>query len=263
MNLKNFRALMLVGLAACGIPEESEDLNAPVDSVQSEQSEIIVGTLNWSSVTALSSTSTQRARSRAVGYIQIPAKGSRCTAWLIANDLVVTNNHCISTSADAVGARVSFNYEDGVASTSRIWYSCGTLVRTWSAEDMTVLRCSAVNGQFPGQVYGRLTVATTNAATGSGLYVIHQNCEWTANSSCDPTKKYSPGSVVNGNYSTTQLSHNGDTLGGSSGSPVLSATGHTVVGLHRAGSGANYSTTSFNLAVKASNMRARLAEIGL
>lgn len=260
MNLKNFRALMLVGLAACGMPEESEELNAPVGS---NESEIIVGSVNWSSVTSLASTSTERARSRAVGMLEIPARGSRCTAWLISNDSVVTNNHCISTTAQASGARVSFNYEDGVASTSRIWYNCSTLVRTWAAEDLTVLRCAAINGVFPGQVYGRLSVATTNAAAGSGIYVIHQNCDYVASPSCVPTKKYSPGAVVNANYSTTQLSHNGDTLGGSSGSPVLSATGHTVVGLHHAGVGPNYSTTSFNLAIKASNIRARLAEIGL
>jgi hypothetical protein len=269
MNLKILRAFLVVSLTGCGVADLPDDVpdvdtNEPLSS---DQSTVIVGSVNWVSVTSLSSTSTERTRSKAVGYLSIPAKGSRCTAWLIANDKVVTNNHCISTSADAVGAKVSFNYEDGVASSSRIWYDCSIFVRTWSSEDMTVLGCRALNGYFPGQVYGRLSVASGNAATGQSIYIVHQNCDYVASSGCTPTKKYSPGKVLNANYSTLQMSYDADTLGGSSGSPVLAGAGttygHTVVGLHRAGSGANYSTTAFNLGVKATHLKARLAEIGL
>jgi V8-like Glu-specific endopeptidase len=202
-----------------------------------------------------------------VGYLSIPNKGSRCTAWLIATDKVVTNNHCIANSTEAVGAKVSFNYEDGVASTSRIWYDCSTFVRTWSAEDMTVLKCAALNGYYPGQVYGTLTVAAGNAANSSAMYIVHQNCDYNANSSCVPTKKYSPGSVLNTNYSSNELSYNADTLGGSSGSPVLGAAGstyaHSVIGLHHVGVGSHYSTSAYNVGVEASAIKARLAEIGL
>jgi len=265
MNLKSFRALLVVGLTGCGLAELPPDMpdmeaNEPLASTESN---VIVGSVNWTSATSLSSTSTERARSKAVGYLSIPAKGSRCTAWLIADNKIVTNNHCIKTSAEAAGARVSFNYEDGVASTSRIWYDCPTLVRTWSAEDMTVLQCNALNGSYPGQVYGKLTVSSTNAANGSSLYIIHQNCDYNANSSCVPTKKYSPGSVLNTNYSSNELSYNADTLGGSSGSPVLSGSGHVVIGLHHVGVGSNYSSSSYNTGVEASAIKARLAEIGL
>ncbi|HYO56705.1 trypsin-like serine peptidase [Archangium sp.] len=266
MSLKIVRAFLVVGLTGCGVSELPPDV-PDAESLASTEAEVIVGSVNWSSVTSLSSTSTERTRSKAVGYLSIPAVGSRCTAWLIADDKVVTNNHCIGSSSEAVGARVSFNYEDGVASTSRIWYDCSTFVRTWTAEDMTVVQCKALNGYLPGQVYGKLTVASGNAVNGSAMYIIHQNCDYNATPGCVPTKKYSPGSVLNTNWSSNELSYNADTLGGSSGSPVLAASGatsaHSVIGLHHVGVGSNYSTSSYNTGVEASAIRARLAEIGL
>ncbi|HEX8437940.1 trypsin-like serine peptidase [Archangium sp.] len=268
MSLKIVRAFLVVGLTGCGVAELPSDVpNAEPESLASTESPVIVGSVNWSSVTSLSSTSTERTRSKAVGYLSIPAVGSRCTAWLVGTDKVVTNNHCIGSSADAVGAKVSFNYEDGVASTSRIWYDCSVFVKTWTAEDMTVLTCKALNGYLPGQVYGKLTVAPSNAVNSSAMYVIHQNCDYNATPSCVPTKKYSPGSVLNTNWSSNELSYNADTLGGSSGSPVLAgasaANAHYVIGLHHVGVGSNYSSTAYNTGVEASAIKARLAEVGL
>jgi V8-like Glu-specific endopeptidase len=265
MSLKIVRAFLVVGLTGCGVAELPADV--PDAELATTESEVIVGSVNWSSVTSLSSTSTERTRSKAVGYLSIPAVGSRCTAWLVGTDKIVTNNHCIGSSSEAVGAKVSFNYEDGVASTSRIWYDCSIFVKTWSAEDMTVLGCKALNGYYPGQVYGKLTVAPTNAANSSAMYIIHQNCDYNASSGCVPTKKYSPGTVLNTNYSSNELSYNADTLGGSSGSPVLAGAGaanaHYVIGLHHVGVGSNYSSSSFNTGVEASAIKARLAEVGL
>jgi len=264
MFAKSVRALFLVGaLSACGTeaPPDVPDVEAN-EPLQSQESNVIVGTVNWTSATSTSGTI--RTRSKAVGYLSIPAVGSRCTAWLVSRDVVITNNHCIGSSSEASGARVSFNYEDGVSSTSRIWYSCGTMIRTWSTDDMTALRCAALNGQYPGDVYGWLTVSGTNAATNDSIYVIHQNCDYYTTSGCSPTKKYSPGRVLNANYSTTDLSYDADTLGGSSGSPVLSSSSHQVVGLHHVGIGGDSSGRgTANAGVKASRVKARLAEIGL
>lgn len=264
MFVKSVRALCLVGaLSACGTgaPPDVPDVEAN-EPLQSQESNVIVGTVNWSSSTTLSGTTATRAQ--AVGYLSIPAVGSRCTAWLVSRDVIITNNHCIGSASEASGARVSFNYVDGVSSTSRVWYNCGTMIRTWSSDDMTALRCTATNGQLPGDVYGWLTVSSTNAATSASIYVLHQNCDYYTTSGCSPTKKYSPGRVLNANYSTTDLSYDADTLGGSSGSPVLSATSHQVVGLHHIGLGGNsQGRGTANTGVKATRVKARLAEIGL
>ncbi|RJS25207.1 serine protease [Corallococcus sp. H22C18031201] len=256
-------ALLLAGLTGCGSmgPPDVPNAEAP-EPLQSVESNVIVGSVNWSSATTL--TGTQRTRSQAVGYLSIPANGTRCTAWLVSADTIITNNHCIGSATEAVGAKVSFNYEDAVASADRIWYPCDTFVKTWSADDMTAVKCAAVNGSLPGAVYGWLTVATTNAATNASVYVIHQNCDYYTTSGCSPTKKYSPGKVLNGSYSTTDISYDADTLGGSSGSPVFSSTSNEVVALHHIGLGGNSSGRGTgNTGVKATRVRARLAEIGL
>ncbi len=260
---KLFGALLLAGgMVACG-PADLEDPNLePTETLQTQESPVIVGSVNWSSATSLSGT--ERTRSKAVGYLSIPARGSRCTAWLVSNDVAITNNHCISTSSHASGAKISFNYEDGVSSSSRVWYDCSTLIKTWSYEDMTALRCKAINGVYPGQTYGYLTVASSNASTNTSAYIIHQNCDYYTSSGCSPTKKYSPGVVKNGSYNSKELSYDMDTLGGSSGSPVLSSSSDQVIGLHHVGVGGNsQGRGSFNLGVKASLVKARLAEIGL
>ncbi|NOJ97802.1 serine protease [Corallococcus sp. CA049B] len=256
-------AMLVMGLTACGSVEPMDVPDAePNEALASQESNVIVGTLNWVSATSL--TGTQRAKSLAVGYLSIPAVGSRCTAWLVSNDVVITNNHCVGSASEAVGARVSFNYEDGVASASRVWYPCATFIKTWSSDDMTALRCSAVNGQLPGQVYGFLSVSSTNAATSSSVYVVNQNCDYYTTPSCTPTKKSSPGKVLNGNYSTTDISYDADTLGGSSGSPVISTSTNQVVALHHIGVGGNsQGRGTANTGVKATRVKARLAEIGL
>jgi V8-like Glu-specific endopeptidase len=256
-------ALVLAGgLTACGPAELDDEGLAPIESLRTQEAPVIVGSVNWSSATSLSGTT--RTRSKAVGYLSIPAKGSRCTAWLVSNDVAITNNHCIGSSSQAAGAQISFNYEDGVSSGSRVWYDCSTFIKTWSYEDMTALRCKPISGVYPGQTYGYLTVSSTNAATGASIYVIHQNCDYYTSSGCSPTKKYSPGSVKNGSYNSKELSYDADTLGGSSGSPVLSSSSHNVVGLHHVGVGGDsMGRGTVNLGVKASLVKARLAEIGL
>ncbi|WP_224249374.1 trypsin-like serine peptidase [Hyalangium gracile] len=262
--MKKLLGALLVagGMTACGPSDLAPDVPDAEPTLGTQESKVIVGSVNWTSATSTSGTI--RTRSKAVGYLSIPAVGSRCTAWLVSNDVVITNNHCIGSSSEAVGAKVAFNYEDGVASASRIWYDCSTFIRTWTNEDMTALRCKALNGALPGQTYGFLTVSSTNAATGTTGYVIHQNCDYYSSSGCAPTKKYSPGSVKNGSYNTKELSYDMDTLGGSSGSPVLSASGHTVIGLHHVGVGGDsMGRGTVNLGVKASLVKARLAEIGL
>ncbi len=263
--MKKWSFLLVLSLTACG-PEMAPGDELPSDDLlSSAEQNVIVGTVDWISANSLSGT--EATRSRAVGYLSIPAKGSRCTAWLIAADKIVTNNHCISTSAQAAGAQVSFNYIDGVASTSRVWYPCSTLIRTWAAEDMTVLGCSAVNGVLPGNAQGWLTVAPANPALNSSTYVVHQNCDYYTTSGCSPTKKFSPGVITNTAYDSLNVAYNNDTLGGSSGSPVLARSGtyaHYVVALHHWGLGGNSSGRGTgNAGVKATALRARLAEIGL
>ncbi len=253
--------LLSLLLAACGKVDDAASPEGPDAALHSTESEVIVGAVNWQSTTTLSGT--PAARATAVGYLSIPSINNRCTAWLVSNDLVITNNHCINSAAQAVGARVAFNYVDGVSWASRVWYDCSTFVRTWAAYDMTVLRCSPLNGSLPGQVHGFLNISTWNLRNNDSIYVIHQNCDYYTSPGCDPTRKYSPGKVLNSNYSTYDASYDADTLGGSSGSPVLFGYNHEVVALHHVGYNRDSNGRgTHNSGVKASYLRAALGELG-
>ncbi|MEX1100172.1 MAG: hypothetical protein WEB87_07090, partial [Bacteriovoracaceae bacterium] len=50
---------------------------------------------------------------------------------------------------------------------------------------------------------------------------------------CLPTQKISTGVLLGSN--STQIKHDADTLGGSSGSPIFDKGSHKVVGIHNAG----------------------------
>lgn len=261
-------AMAVVGLWGCGSAEWAEEDVPEREALAVEGDEVIVGSVNWKSTNSLSSSSMQAKNAKAVGYLSIPSKGTRCTAWLIAEDLVVTNHHCIATDADAVGAKVAFNYEDDVPSYKREWYSCGTLVGAWKDLDAAVLRCSARSGVLPGEARGWLQLADADASNSQSVYVIHQNCDYYTTPGCAPTKKYSPGYVKSAYHSSTEISYTADTLGGSSGSAVFAVSGtgkaHKVVALHHVGIGGDSEGRGTkNAGVKVSLLKARLQAYGI
>lgn len=259
--------LVLLGLSACGATEMGTpdvlDGESPLP-LDSSQSNLIIGEEDWVDATLLPTDGKERARSKAVGYLYIAAKKERCTAWLASKDVIITNSHCIKNSAEAVGARVSFNYETGSDSHSRIWFQCPTFIQAWGAgtgedagEDIAALRCLPLNNVYPGQMYGYLTVADTDAPKDTPIYVIHQNCNFKADKDCDKMKKYSPGKVLKANSNDFWMWHDADTLDGSSGGPMLSQSSHRVVGMNRGNNG------SVNVAVRASIIKSRLAKLKL
>jgi V8-like Glu-specific endopeptidase len=260
MNKARFFISWLAGgLVACGGAVE-EVGSSEQEHLGVNEAQVIVGTVDWTSATSLTGTKAQRAQ--AVGYLSIPAKGTRCTAWLASEDTVITNNHCVATASEAAGAKVSFNYNDGVS--TPVWYDCSTFVRTWQNLDMTALRCAPLNNQLPGQVQGYLRVAGSDAATNSSLYIIHQNCDYYSSPGCAPTKKHSPGTVLSAYYSATDAAYNADTLGGSSGSPVLAENNHEVVALHHYGYNQDpWGRGTHNSGVRASHIRTALLDINI
>lgn len=250
-------------VAACGGADE----DAQEEAIAAAEGAVIVGDVDWTSTTALSGTKLER--SAAVGYLKIPAKLGRCTAWLAAPDVAVTNHHCISNAAEAVGALISFNYVDGVSPQARVWYSCSTVLATWPEIDMTALQCAPINNVPPGDVYGVLSVSSATPSIGSGVYVIHQNCDYYYQPGCSPSKKHSPGILFTTSYdslSTLQfddnITYSADTLGGSSGSPVLASVTDAVIGLHHWGlAGDNKGRGLANAAAKGSKIRGALKEL--
>jgi V8-like Glu-specific endopeptidase len=193
------------------------------------QSEVIIGTLDWQELPAAAVDSTVLANGAAVGDLRIPAQYSRCTAFLINRDTVMTNHHCIPNADSAVGVKLHFRHEDGVAEEDHDIYSCDTFVGNNRTLDFALLKCDGA----PGEQWGTVTLSTQPVEVEDEIYVIHQNCDYYSDRNCDWNKKISNGKISK--VGERELTHSADTLGGSSGSPLFEAD--SVVGIHHAGYG--------------------------
>lgn len=219
-------ALLGGALAGCAVDVTQESADAKV--AQGDDA-VIVGGVQWQEAASLPEGSAERASSRAVAYLSIPAAGTRCTGFLIAADVLMTNEHCIPDAASAQGARALFQYEEG-GPTTDAGVDCSEFLGNDAGLDYALLRCVG----RPGDTWGVVALEATTPAKNADVYVVHQNCDYYTDPSCAPTKKYSPGRVT---ATSPEIGHDADTLGGSSGSPVFSRVTHGVIGLHHVGLG--------------------------
>jgi len=211
-------------LTACGRQDNIGD--------ETVSSSIIVGDLDWKEITSLSTSSPIRQNSGAVVDLDLPAMGSRCTGFMITEDILMTNHHCIPAASYARGATAQFKHEAGVQKEDRESFDCSTFIGNHSELDFALLKCQGA----PGAKYGVAQLSDKIAAKNLSVYVIQQNCDYYSVSDCDWSKKYSIGNITK---IDAEYTHNADTLGGSSGSPVFSGSDHHVIALHHAGYGNN------------------------
>ncbi|EQC51132.1 serine protease [Bacteriovorax sp. DB6_IX] len=206
---------------------------APIGSAEiDEAAKIIIGEVDWRDVTELSSQNPIRKSSRAVADVQF-ANGGRCTGFLVADNVLMTNNHCIKSARDVVGMKVFMKHETGRQKSDYAEISCTQYVGTNAQLDFSLVKCSGT----PGQTYGKVELDGSGATAGDDVYVVHQNCDYYSDYDCDWSKKYSEGKVTE---VTDMVSHNADTLGGSSGSPIFSADSNKVIAIHNSGYGGNW-----------------------
>ncbi|MEQ9497842.1 MAG: trypsin-like peptidase domain-containing protein [Deltaproteobacteria bacterium] len=210
--------------AACGAPDN------PATSYDGRS--VIVGDVDWIDVTTLDPSSVERTRTRAVGDLDIAARGVRCTGFLIARDVLITSAHCVPNAEAARGLTVAFARETGVPASLWSRYDCSEHIATERALDFTLLGCT----QSPGDVHGVLPLAEADPEAGEAIYVVHGNCDFYREPGCAPDKKLSPGTLSD----VGRLHrYDADTATGSSGAPVLSAGSHEVIAVHHAGYGPN------------------------
>ncbi len=213
-----------LGLTSCGRNEEGEGASAL-------SSKVIVGDLNWSDVQTLGANSEARANSKRVAYLDIPSEGARCTAFLIAPDVIITNQHCIPKRSDAEGVTASFNHVSDAPISEYKSYKCDEFIGNNQELDFALLRCSG----RPGDLFGFVSLDESGSqSVGQKIYVIQQNCDYFTVSNCDPSKKIAYGNVLK---LSNEYVHNADTLGGSSGSPVFDQQNNRVFALHHVGIG--------------------------
>lgn len=191
---------------------------APVSITGVNQLTSIIGQDNW-----ISKFGESVARLRFVGddggiYV--------CTTFLVTSDLMLTNQHCISNENEMKSALVDFDYlkEDEIGQTLQF----NELLATDFDLDYAVVRLSQRVDR------NALNLQPTHPDDGAQLLIIqHPAGEPQQVSIADCTVD---GALEKGRGQTyTDLGHQCDTKGGSSGSPVFEFSSQKVVGLHHLG----------------------------
>jgi V8-like Glu-specific endopeptidase len=236
MKIRHYSLLLIstltpMAIGGCQNSLEEEQV-ATLEQVGHGEESVVIGSLDWQFTDDLAANSQAKLNSRFVAHIDIPAVGSRCTGFLINDNIIMTNHHCVSASWMTNGLTADFQYERDVPYYERQRFDCSTFLGSSATLDYALLQCAG----NPGQQFGVANLTNLNPNRYDPVYVIHQNCDYYGSPGCAPTKKYSPGTVTS---MSSEIRHSADTLGGSSGSPLFSSGSHMVVGIHHAGSGNN------------------------
>jgi lysyl endopeptidase len=164
-----------------------------------------------------------------------------CTGWRVGpNNRMLTNNHCLTTSAEAHGTEVWFNYQCAtcggydIFQPTKVWGS--KVVSTDHAYDYTLF---TVDNFSAVQKFRYLTLDAARPAKGQELYVPQHPAGRPTRIAGSLGDKAGNCAVVDPNYTGyaagSDVSYYCDTEGGSSGSPVLSRATNKVVALHHFG----------------------------
>lgn len=180
-------------------------------------------------------------RSRAVARLMINGT-SACTGWLVGSQgHVMTNEHCINTASTAANTSFEFMAEGDTCNTNcDSWGGCPGTV---AADSSTLIKVDA-NLDYAlvllptnaSSTHGYLQMRETGAVLGERIYIPQHPQAWGKRIALkDGANDAKVGSLSVAACSGTGYSdvgYNADTQGGSSGSPVLGYSDHTVVALH-------------------------------
>ncbi|HKV77602.1 MAG TPA: serine protease [Candidatus Sulfotelmatobacter sp.] len=146
-----------------------------------------------------------------------------CTAFLVSPTLMLTNHHCVNSDTELRSALADFDYVVGVPPSAPSTFS--KLVLTNVALDYSLMRLSS-----PSQ-YSPLLFGADPKNNDTLVLIEHPAGEVKQVSILDCRVE---GATLDGiSQNGTDFGHRCDTLGGSSGSPVLKAG--KIVGLHHLG----------------------------
>ena len=183
--------------------------------------------------------------SRAVARLLINGS-SLCTGWLVGSEgHLMTNNHCIDSSSDALNTNYEFDAEGASCATNcasslgcpgTVEATSATFVQTDGPLDFTLV-------QLPTNVtgtYGFMQLRGSGAVLGERIYIPQHPSGWGKRLGVESSHPQNPSgfcevdnlSEPGCSGSTPDVGYYCDTRGGSSGSPVLATSDNCVVALH-------------------------------
>lgn len=186
---------------------------------------VIGGELNWYSRAEIEDFY-EKENSQAVGQLYLPAVYASCTAFLINENTIMTNNHCVSSQWNLKNSKFKIYDRDGARKT----YTCNEFIITDFQLDMTLIKCKG----SPGRTHSYVRLNTSSLLDLPPVYVVQENCNYEADPYCVIDRYISYGDILE--KKSNRYVHTADTLKGSSGSPVISMSNHKVVALHHASS---------------------------
>lgn len=155
-----------------------------------------------------------------------------CSGFLVAPNQLLTNHHCVATDEVCETTSVMFGYQLDASDVPVMGeqFACRRVLAQDFVHDFALLE---LHGE-PGLTWGTLPLADGEVDDQQPLYIVQHPAgepKQVAQVNCN-----ADGAVVDGRDSDTDLAHVCDTMGGSSGSPVLNLQ-HEVVALHHFGVG--------------------------
>ena len=248
---------ILVILSSCGNSmEEEEDFLLLEDALETHSQSIIIGTEDWSPINLQTPGSS---------YPEIKTSGravfrynNSCTAFLINDEYAITNWHCVedvwpssvyktadfdpnSTASSFLLKRL---HQLGISSSYATVLSTNTSgCRPWEEwekfdRDQVVLKCVDVavgDAKVPfGAIWGHVNTSILPFSENENAAVIGANQRTFTPSVTEIL--WSGATITDTNISScswdTAFEHTGDTMSGSSGSPVFSKSTRTAKGVH-------------------------------
>lgn len=183
---------------------------------------------------------TEYERSKSIARLVIG--GGLCTAWRVSDDnRMMTNEHCMNSSSSVTGSESWFNYQrtgcgsGGTTTPTKV--SGASMLASNYTLDYTLY---TVNNFSSIQSFGNLGLDVRQPTLHEEIY-IPQHGSGNPKELAIEDDQNSTGlcriddAIANGRGSNTDTGYMCDTIGGSSGSPVLARSSHKVIALHHFG----------------------------
>ena len=184
---------------------------------------------------------TEYERTRPVARLLMGGSGL-CTGWRVGSDnRMFTNNHCVDSASGLANTEIWFNYQhtscNGSTLDSVVKVTGKDLLKTDYTLDYTLF---SINDFAKAAPFGYFGLDVRDATQGERIYIPQHGSgnpkELSIESDQDSTGLCSVNDAnATGNGTDTDLGYYCDTIGGSSGSPVLAAQTNKVIALHHLG----------------------------